>query len=206
MVVPDYNAISETFLFGEGFQDAGPLSRKLVDCFRHATEQLSPQRHYDWGLRAIKTVLTVAGNLRRKVVGDAGSKEGSKDTGRGESKEVIFGLLTKEESKEGLLVAQGKEGGIGREGKKDKTAKNAVVAGGGEAHLFVRALRESSIPKLVSAGIFLLFLPFFYLSFCNSLLSLFALFVTVHYISLFLSPSLCNCFPTSLKCSITYFS
>lgn len=66
MVVPDYNVIAETFLYAEGFQEAGALSRKLVECFQNATEQLSAQTHYDWGLRAIKTVLHVAGNMRRQ--------------------------------------------------------------------------------------------------------------------------------------------
>ena len=66
MVVPDYNAIAETSLYAEGFQEAGPLARKLVACFQTVTEQLSQQCHYDWGLRAIKTVLSISGNMRRK--------------------------------------------------------------------------------------------------------------------------------------------
>ena len=39
------------------------VRRKLVALFRLASQLLLPQQHYDWGLRALKTCLGVAGRL-----------------------------------------------------------------------------------------------------------------------------------------------
>ena len=39
------------------------VCRKLVALFSLASQLLSPQQHYDWGLRALKTCLGVAGRL-----------------------------------------------------------------------------------------------------------------------------------------------
>ena len=44
-----------------GFKTSSDLSRKLVAVFQLSKELLSPQQHYDWGLRALKTVLSSAG-------------------------------------------------------------------------------------------------------------------------------------------------
>ncbi|KAL3101915.1 hypothetical protein niasHS_003324 [Heterodera schachtii] len=57
MSVPDNQQISETLLFSEGFGQAKVLAKKLVTIFELAKEMLSEQQHYDWGLRALKTVL-----------------------------------------------------------------------------------------------------------------------------------------------------
>eukprot|EP01063_Lacrimia_lanifica_P011176 TRINITY_DN1797_c1_g1_i1.p1 TRINITY_DN1797_c1_g1~~TRINITY_DN1797_c1_g1_i1.p1 ORF type:complete len:4267 (+),score=1793.68 TRINITY_DN1797_c1_g1_i1:109-12909(+) len=63
MSVPDLKLIAETILLSEGFIHATPVSRKIVTFFTLAKQLLSPQQHYDWGLRAIKTVLSLCGNL-----------------------------------------------------------------------------------------------------------------------------------------------
>lgn len=39
------------------------LCRKLVALFGLAQQLLSRQQHYDWGLRALKTCLAIAGRL-----------------------------------------------------------------------------------------------------------------------------------------------
>uniref|UniRef100_A0A915PL62 Cytoplasmic dynein 2 heavy chain 1 n=1 Tax=Setaria digitata TaxID=48799 RepID=A0A915PL62_9BILA len=68
MSVPDNELIAETLLSAEGFRDARKLSRKLVSIFNLSKEMLSSQQHYDWGLRALKTVLHSCGNLLAKSV------------------------------------------------------------------------------------------------------------------------------------------
>ena len=50
-------------LYSEGFAHAKALAVKLVAIFSLSKQLLSPQQHYDWGLRALKTVLRVGGQL-----------------------------------------------------------------------------------------------------------------------------------------------
>ena len=72
MVVPDYELIAEIMLVAEGFIEARILARKFLTLYTLCKELLSKQDHYDWGLRAIKSVLVVAGALKR---GDRGRPE-----------------------------------------------------------------------------------------------------------------------------------
>ncbi|KAJ1529252.1 hypothetical protein ONE63_006052 [Megalurothrips usitatus] len=65
MVVPDFELICEIMLVAEGFQEARLLARKFITLYTLCRELLSKQDHYDWGLRAIKSVLVVAGSLKR---------------------------------------------------------------------------------------------------------------------------------------------
>ena len=65
MVVPDFAMIAEIMLVAEGFQEATLLSKKFITLYTLNKELLSKQDHYDWGLRAIKSVLVVAGQLKR---------------------------------------------------------------------------------------------------------------------------------------------
>lgn len=54
-------------LYTQGFQTAERLANKVVPLFRLCEEQLSPQSHYDFGLRALKPVLLSAGKLLRRL-------------------------------------------------------------------------------------------------------------------------------------------
>ena len=67
MMIPDYALVAEVMLFSEGFLDASMLSRKMVMLYKLSSEQLSQEDHYDFGLRALKSVLVMAGALKRQA-------------------------------------------------------------------------------------------------------------------------------------------
>ncbi|XP_021916201.1 dynein heavy chain, cytoplasmic isoform X2 [Zootermopsis nevadensis] len=65
MTKPDRQLIAEVMLFSQGFRTAEKLACKIVPFFKLCDEQLSNQSHYDFGLRALKSVLVSAGNVKR---------------------------------------------------------------------------------------------------------------------------------------------
>ncbi len=65
MTRPDRELIAQVLLFSQGFRTAETLASKIVPFFNLCSEQLSPQPHYDFGLRALKAVLASAGILKR---------------------------------------------------------------------------------------------------------------------------------------------
>ena len=65
MIRPDLRTIMENMLMSEGFMKARQLSVKFFELYSLSEALLSKQRHYDWGLRAVKSVLRCAGTYKR---------------------------------------------------------------------------------------------------------------------------------------------
>ena len=65
VMVPDLVLICENMLMAEGFTQAKILASKFYGLYSLLRDLLSKQMHYDWGLRAVKSVLVVAGGFKR---------------------------------------------------------------------------------------------------------------------------------------------
>ncbi|KAL3663603.1 hypothetical protein V7S43_011489 [Phytophthora oleae] len=65
VMAPDLVLICENMLMAEGFREAKLLAAKFFSLYSLLRELLSKQDHYDWGLRAVKSVLVVAGAFKR---------------------------------------------------------------------------------------------------------------------------------------------
>lgn len=65
VMLPDLVLICENMLMAEGFIDAKILANKFYTLYMLCRDLLSKAEHYDWGLRAIKSVLVVAGTFKR---------------------------------------------------------------------------------------------------------------------------------------------
>ncbi|KAG7256348.1 hypothetical protein CRUP_022560 [Coryphaenoides rupestris] len=74
MVVPDSTLIAEITLFGEGFSNCKVLAKKVFTLYSLAEQQLSKQDHYDFGLRALTSLLRYAGRKRQACPGVPGEE------------------------------------------------------------------------------------------------------------------------------------
>lgn len=79
MTRPDRELIAQVMLFSQGFRTAESLASKIVPFYNLCDEQLSPQPHYDFGLRALKAVLASAGILKRERLQNAKAAEEAED-------------------------------------------------------------------------------------------------------------------------------
>lgn len=66
MAAPDKEVIAEVLLNSQGFVYADRLARMIVPFFDELSSKVSNQIHYDFGLRALKSVLAISGRLKRR--------------------------------------------------------------------------------------------------------------------------------------------
>ncbi|EWC45394.1 cytoplasmic dynein heavy chain [Drechslerella stenobrocha 248] len=81
MSKPDKELITEVMLYSQGFNQAKALSKQTVPFFDECAKKLSKQAHYDFGLRALKSVLVSSGGLKRARLND--SPDDSSQPGNG---------------------------------------------------------------------------------------------------------------------------
>jgi dynein heavy chain 1, cytosolic len=88
MTKPDKELITQVMLYSQGFQTAKKLATRIVPFFDECLRDLSQQTHYDFGLRALKSVLVTSGNLKR-----ARYQEGFVETNVSEGQESLEAKL-----------------------------------------------------------------------------------------------------------------
>ncbi|KAI0484690.1 dynein heavy chain, N-terminal region 1-domain-containing protein [Xylariaceae sp. FL0804] len=79
MSKPDKELIAEVMLYSQGFNQAKQLSKNTVPFFDQCSAKLSKQAHYDFGLRALKSVLVSSGGLKRARLTDSDSSLGAEE-------------------------------------------------------------------------------------------------------------------------------
>ena len=80
MSKPDKELIAEVMLYSQGFKHAKTLSKQTVPFFDSCAARLTKQAHYDFGLRALKSVLISSGALKRTRLTTDTASDGNEET------------------------------------------------------------------------------------------------------------------------------
>lgn len=88
MVKPDSKLIAQVMLYSQGIVSAQDLSSKVVALFKLCQSNLSSQSHYDFSLRALKSLLVSAGGLKRKILEGKGDSS-NEDISRTENSVMV---------------------------------------------------------------------------------------------------------------------
>lgn len=99
MIVPDSVQICRIALQAEGFRTADYLSKKIEALYSLMKQTLSRQSHYDFGLRAMKTVFSMAGDLRRQMNKENDPHARKENESFAEQKMLIQAIYTSNEPK-----------------------------------------------------------------------------------------------------------
>jgi dynein heavy chain len=67
MMIPDFVTICKISLMSEGFKQNDVLAKKVFTIYDLMKKQLSKQDHYDFNMRAIKSVLNASGRIKRQL-------------------------------------------------------------------------------------------------------------------------------------------
>ena len=101
VMVADYNLIISNCLMSEGFINSDQLAKKFSTLYALCGDLLSKSKQYDWGMRAIKSVLVVAGGFKRADPGlseEAVLMRALRDTNiakiDGDDLKIFMGLLS----------------------------------------------------------------------------------------------------------------
>merc|ERR550537_801570 len=69
-MVPSYALIAEIRLYSFGYTNAKVIGIKGTQALQLSSEQLSPQRHYDFGMRGLNALLVAGGMGKQKYKDD----------------------------------------------------------------------------------------------------------------------------------------
>ncbi|PWW79978.1 hypothetical protein C7212DRAFT_355935 [Tuber magnatum] len=146
MSKPDKELIAEVMLYSQGFNQAKQLSKQTVPFFDRCASRLSKQAHYDFGLRALKSVLVSSGGLKRaRLANDGVDLDGEKISGSDWEAQIIVQSLREtiapklirsdveimreieEESFPGIQYVPGNLGKLEEEIRKIATEQNLVL-------------------------------------------------------------------------------
>jgi dynein heavy chain, axonemal len=101
MMIPNYDMITEIMLYSFGFNKARNLARKIVSSLRLASEQLSSQTHYDYGMRTLNGIINYIGILSAERNQSEHEAESEKDSS--ESKNINEKNMSSEEIEEYIV-------------------------------------------------------------------------------------------------------